>query len=208
MSALFNAVANGVSGFMRVGSQSSNPTGAATASTSALNEDSTQRPVAKADELTSMVQKASIDSPSAMDVDGVPVEVNGVDKVEKAQTRKEIEILRSSSQTPKAALHLRASSLPLNLEKLPEYRVGYVYDDRMMLHSPATYHPEAPARLLGIHQKLADAGCLTRMKLIPIRLARKHEVLMIHSEDHWEKVQMIASNYVRVLLSVYINLTR
>ncbi|THH05529.1 hypothetical protein EW145_g4728 [Phellinidium pouzarii] len=70
--------------------------------------------------------------------------------------------------------------------------LGYVYDGRMMLHAPRDDHWEAPARIHGINQELSNDGCLSRMKLIPIRMVRKSEALLVHSEDHWEKIQMIA----------------
>lgn len=192
MSALFNAVANGVSGLMRVGSQSS--VTAATGETTANLLDE-QSPDADTEKLINIIQATSIE-PSTMNMDSV-------DRDElTAEESHPLAIVETTVQSTTfvpaldSSIQARASSLPINLSNVPEFRVGYVYDDRMMLHSPVELHPEAPARLLGIHQKLRDAGYLTRMKLIPIRLARKSEVLMVHSEDHWEKVQMIVREYI------------
>lgn len=83
----------------------------------------------------------------------------------------------------------RASSLPLSLA--PKYRFGYVYDDAMLLHSPQTEHPEMPERLIHIFNKLQQGAIFRYMKRIPIRDAKKFEVLLVHSEDHWDKVEAI-----------------
>lgn len=87
----------------------------------------------------------------------------------------------------------RASSLPATLE--PKYRFGYVYDDMMLLHNPQTEHPEMPERILQIFHKLQRGGVIKYMKRVPIRDARKYEVLLVHSEDHWEKVEAIKRKF-------------
>lgn len=87
---------------------------------------------------------------------------------------------------------IRASSLPLNLNGNTTSRYGFVYDDRMILHTPLNPHPESPARIQGIYQKLREGGCLAKMRQILIRKVKKDEVLLVHSDDHWDKVQMIA----------------
>lgn len=84
-------------------------------------------------------------------------------------------------------------------------RVGYVYDTRMMQHTevrnPSDYeeddddeshHPEQPRRIECIDKKLEEAGCLDLMARVAIRLLRKDEALLVHSEDHWQKVAAIA----------------
>lgn len=99
------------------------------------------------------------------------------------------------SQLPTVELFERSLSMPADLNSIGKTRFGYVYDVRMLLHSPLEYHPEAPARIIGIHDKLREAGCLNRMKMIPIRKVTKLEALLVHSEDHWDKVQMIARQF-------------
>lgn len=197
MSALLNAVASGVTGLMRVGSQTSTPALTADITMNSPDKTSDITPSADADEFINMIEATHIESP-ATKVDGADTTVDDGTNEQLRSVMVEKSSRHSStyfSPALDAPNRLRASSLPANLDNLPELKTGYVFDDRMMLHSPVEYHPEAPARLLGIHRKLRDGGCLTRMKLIPARLARKSEVLMVHSEDHWEKVQMIARKY-------------
>ena len=92
-------------------------------------------------------------------------------------------------------------------------KVGYVYDIRMMGHAKymdpndmndededdaGDRHPEQPRRIQRIDQKLQDSGCLQLMSRLQIRPMLKHEALLVHSEDHWQKVAAIecASSHV------------
>lgn len=97
---------------------------------------------------------------------------------------------------------IRAASLPLSLTGNITSRYGYVFDDRMMLHAPLDEHPESPARIQGIYQRLREAGCLHRMRQVQIRQVKKSEALLVHSEDHWDKVQMIARLFVSLKAQV------
>jgi histone deacetylase 6 len=84
----------------------------------------------------------------------------------------------------------RASSVPLHLSELT---VGYVYSTEMMQHfstSPQG-HPEQPARIVRIMQAIRAAHYHDKMKRLPIRPVRRDEALLVHSEDHWDKVQAI-----------------
>ncbi|KAG9049554.1 Histone deacetylase hda1 [Tulasnella sp. UAMH 9824] len=93
-------------------------------------------------------------------------------------------------------------------------RVGYVYDTRMMQHTEVrdpnddeddvdseSHHPEQPRRIECIDKKLEEAGCLDLMTKLAIRHLRKDEALLVHSEDHWQKVEAIASMDVEAILS-------
>ncbi|KAG8936674.1 Histone deacetylase hda1 [Tulasnella sp. 418] len=78
-------------------------------------------------------------------------------------------------------------------------QTGYIYDDRMMLHSPFidtdgtdSEHPEQPLRVKMIDDKLREHGCIGQMRPIPIRHLLQVEALLVHSADHWEKVEAIA----------------
>ncbi|KDR75830.1 hypothetical protein GALMADRAFT_97752 [Galerina marginata CBS 339.88] len=79
----------------------------------------------------------------------------------------------------------RASSVPLNH---PNYTVGYVYSSEMMSHFSPHGHPEQPARIQRIWLTLVDDQLTKRMKWIPIREVRRDEALLVHGEDHWNKV--------------------
>lgn len=85
--------------------------------------------------------------------------------------------------------------------------VGYVYSEEMLAHrnlfdnnaeaiekDNKNNHPETPGRLTSIHQILAQEGLLQRMKRLPIRRVHKNEVMLVHSEDLWEKVEAIKGN--------------
>ena len=79
----------------------------------------------------------------------------------------------------------RATSLPANP---PDYTVGYIYSSEMMSHFSPHGHPEQPARIQQIWQTLVRDQLTKKMKWLPIRGVRKEEVLLVHSEDHWDKV--------------------
>jgi len=80
----------------------------------------------------------------------------------------------------------RASSLPI---KYPDFTVGYVYSSEMMSHfSTHGHHPEQPQRIQRIWLALKTGQMTEKMKWIPIREVRRDETLLVHSEDHWNKV--------------------
>ena len=82
----------------------------------------------------------------------------------------------------------RPSSVPLVLHG---YTVGCVYSSEMTSHFTPHGHPEQPARISRIWQTLVHGRYTKKMKWLPIRAVRKEEVLLVHSEDHWDKVQAI-----------------
>ncbi|KAI0317227.1 histone deacetylase complex protein [Amylostereum chailletii] len=79
----------------------------------------------------------------------------------------------------------RAASVPLHMQR---FNVGYVYATEMMLHSSEQEHPEKPARIARVHDVFKLNGLVANMKRIPIRLAKREEVLLVHSEQVWEDV--------------------
>lgn len=87
----------------------------------------------------------------------------------------------------------RASSVPLHQS---EFTVGYVYSTEMTSHFSPHGHPEDPERISRIYHALTVGRHTKKMKWLPVRPARKEEVLLIHSEDHWDKVQAIQGNSV------------
>jgi hypothetical protein len=90
------------------------------------------------------------------------------------------------------------SQLPsANVANFASYYVGYVYDAAMMAHTDLSVeedasdderHPEQPGRLSSIYDTLRNAKCLSKMKRLGIRRALQHEILLVHSEDLWDKV--------------------
>lgn len=120
-------------------------------------------------------------SSSAMEVDGPTTEVT---QIQQTTTTSHVFVDNTFQ---------RASSLPVSLA--PKYRFGYVYDDMMLMHAPQTEHPEMPARIHQIFSKLQHGGVIKYMKRVPIRDAKKFEVLLVHSEDHWDKVDAIKCKF-------------
>ena len=69
--------------------------------------------------------------------------------------------------------------------------VGFVYSASMTSHFHPQGHPEQPERISSIWNAIVDAHYTSKMKRLPIREVEKHEALIVHSEDHWNKVQAI-----------------
>lgn len=53
-------------------------------------------------------------------------------------------------------------------------------------------HPEQPSRISRIHAKLLESGCIQLMHQLEIRQMSRDEAILVHSEDHWNKVAAIA----------------
>jgi hypothetical protein len=94
---------------------------------------------------------------------------------------------------PSTSNVLRASSVPL---RHPEFTVGYVYSAEMTQHFSLNGHPEAPARISRIWESIVSAHYHLKMKCLPIRPVQKDEALLVHTEDHWDKVQTIQCEYL------------
>lgn len=80
---------------------------------------------------------------------------------------------------------LRASSEPLERDG---FTVGYVYSSEMMVHYSPHGHPEEPSRISRIFDAITAARLAPKMKQLPTRQVKKEEALLVHSEDHWDKV--------------------
>jgi len=93
---------------------------------------------------------------------------------------------------------VRSSSLSaLNVSsfKYPSARpgTGYVYDPAMMLHThPTEDHPETPDRISVIFREMRAQGLQGRMSSIMFRPVLRHQAMLVHSEDHWDKVEQLA----------------
>lgn len=102
---------------------------------------------------------------------------------------------------------------------------GLCYDARMRQHAvvnPVDDHPEDPRRILYIYRAIEGAGLVAirglvtagrpMLRRIPVREARKNEVLLVHDLDHWESMLATANMTKEQLLklgaisdSVYFN---
>lgn len=79
----------------------------------------------------------------------------------------------------------KANSIPNGLLR---YTVGYVYATDMLMHFKKDGHPEQPQRIRQILETLTLNGLTPKMKELPIRQVKKNEAMLVHSEDHWDKV--------------------
>ena len=193
MSSFFSAmISSGVGGLIRAGSQST------AAAQPTENQTATIQEVAAHSE-TLTAEEPTLDS--GMDVDTRILNDDSAGAGADSASEPGPSTVNVTANPPYRAEVVRASSVPLNREAARRPRYGYVFDARMMSHKPLSSgnngdHPEQPERIMSIYQKLREAQLLERMRVIPIRLARKSEVLLVHSEDHWEKVQGIARKFI------------
>ena len=82
------------------------------------------------------------------------------------------------------------------------YRTGYIYDIMMLLHCQDGYtptedsvvdsgdgHPEEPMRIKRIYMRLKEAGLIGRMKKLEFEPVTQEQAVMVHTEEHWAKVE-------------------
>ncbi|KAG9316543.1 histone deacetylase clr3 [Chiua virens] len=93
--------------------------------------------------------------------------------------------------SPPAVPPLRAQSEPFQV--VNEFTVGYVYSQEMLLHASVHGHPEQPDRITRIFEAILGAKLIPKMKQIPIRPVYRKEALLVHTEEHWDKVLAIQS---------------
>lgn len=94
-------------------------------------------------------------------------------------------VRRSPSPPPRP----RAQSEPFQLRK--EFTVGYVFSVDMLIHASVHGHPEQPDRISRIYHAIRGANLISKMKQIPIRPVYRNEALLVHTEEHWDKVLAI-----------------
>ena len=73
---------------------------------------------------------------------------------------------------------------------------AYVYDVGMTRHrlmNEKDGHPEQPGRITAIHRMLAEHRILPQLIKLESRKVTKDEVLLVHSEAHWNAVQHLRS---------------
>lgn len=71
----------------------------------------------------------------------------------------------------------------------PALWLGYLLDDRYLLHNPGTRHPESPARLLAIQESLCESRVTQRWKALQPRLAGLEELELVHQPAHVKNVE-------------------
>lgn len=68
-------------------------------------------------------------------------------------------------------------------------RVGFVYSDTYLKHTPPTSHPEQPDRLCALLRHLRDTGVAEQLVMIDPRPAGEEQILAVHTRDHIEFVR-------------------
>ncbi|XP_046454451.1 histone deacetylase 6-like isoform X3 [Daphnia pulex] len=77
---------------------------------------------------------------------------------------------------------------------VPKHRVCFIYDERMALHRNINEpgHPERPARITSIYQKLMEFGVLERCHRLDARDADREELLWLHQADYIDEIAATA----------------
>jgi len=74
------------------------------------------------------------------------------------------------------------------VEDNKKFVTGYVYDSHALAHinidQRVEEHPEIPARIERIYDKLDKKGYLKQMAYIKSRLAKDEELLYAHTKEH------------------------
>ncbi len=67
--------------------------------------------------------------------------------------------------------------------------VGFAYDAIHLGHVPPSWHPDTPARLLGIPQALKASGLWDRLRLLPSRRASEEDLARVHTREHIDRMK-------------------
>ncbi|TIB72579.1 hypothetical protein E3Q23_03361 [Wallemia mellicola] len=105
--------------------------------------------------------------------------------------------VRKYYRHPPSESHAGLLEPPSELIRMPFsglVRSGYVYDYEMTRHAPFDEddHPEQPARITSIYESLNNSQCIKRMLKINSRNVTRAEVTLVHSPEHWDRVNMLA----------------
>ena len=68
-------------------------------------------------------------------------------------------------------------------------RTGFLYDERFLLHKTGPGHPEAPERLIVLHQALEESSLLSKLIPIPAVPAKIKWIEKVHSPRHIFRVE-------------------
>jgi len=71
-------------------------------------------------------------------------------------------------------------------------KTGIVKDERFMNHRMGAYHPESPRRLEVIYGMLGDADMQGHYKDVPVRRAKREELLWIHAPEYVDRLEATA----------------
>lgn len=126
--------------------------------------------------------------------------------------------------TPRPYPPVQVEALQPKAKFLPyaSRRSGLIYDVRMRYHTEPIsagedeFHPEDPRRIYAIYTRLKEGGLVEdeqdknssaaldanfKLHLIPTRQAKKSEICLVHTEEHYEWVKALYSKLVRFVVS-------
>jgi acetoin utilization deacetylase AcuC-like enzyme len=69
---------------------------------------------------------------------------------------------------------------------------GIVHGPRFKDHFPGENHPESPARIDAVGRAIAAPSVAAACKLLPQRAAEREEILLVHSDRHFEEIEATA----------------
>lgn len=174
------------------------PQGVAPSDVFGIAPEKPPSPIPSVDSPTSPMHALPTGADPSKDVDHAP----GPSFVDPISTFNPPQPEASSSNTPNA-LDSVIQQTPIQVTAMPRiHRTGYVYDPLMMLHCADGYtptaddkedsgggHPEEPMRIRRIFTRLAEHGLIKRMKKLPFKEVTYEQTMLVHSQDHWDKVQ-------------------
>lgn len=142
-------------------------------------------------------------APSVADVfSALPPPSNGLNRLNPpASAHSTISNTDSSAVTTIAVAPQISSTTPRPASPERMVRTGYIYDPTMMLHCHEGYipndsdaadqsgHPEEPMRIKRIFDRLSSQGLIRRMKHLDFSEVTYDQVILVHTKEHWEKVQ-------------------
>ncbi|XP_055390251.1 histone deacetylase 6 isoform X2 [Condylostylus longicornis] len=79
----------------------------------------------------------------------------------------------------------------LDFKKMIRSETGIIYDERMVEHRCLwdENHPEKPERFIRVIERCKELKLIERCQRIPSRKATKEEILIKHTEEHYEKLK-------------------
>lgn len=75
----------------------------------------------------------------------------------------------------------------------PAQGLGYLLDDRFLLHNPGEQHPESPQRLIALRQTITTFPSIDQWQKVRPRAATPDELGLVHSSAHIERIQKAAA---------------
>ncbi|MDP4115131.1 MAG: histone deacetylase [Bacteroidota bacterium] len=78
-------------------------------------------------------------------------------------------------------------------------KLGIIYDERFLLHESPFYHAENPERLKSIFDGISKAGLFDDIKLYKPVMARKEQILLVHTSKHYNHIKEAINSGITLL---------